>query len=132
MGSTAKADHKPTVAGMSPVLAVQAFHGNRKTAILREGCLELGRRSQHEDSVCSQRLDFAITNSSHTAVEGRESPYDGLGVLPGLYNVVDSARQTGIIVGDRARQPTPRPRGIFATAFDLRQMNILQSIAAGE
>jgi len=134
MGSTAKADHKPTVAGMSPVLAVQAFH-------LANGKLRYyGRAVWNSGEGANTKTVFAVSawiSPSPTlhilAVEERESPYDGLGVLPGLYNVVDLGEgRTGIIVGRSGEDSNSTDLVEYRDGVDLRQMNILQSIAAGE
>jgi hypothetical protein len=134
MGSQAKADHKPTVADMSPVFAVQTFR-------LANGELRYYARAVwNSNEGANTKTVFALSawiSPSPTlhilAVEGRESPYDGLGVLPDLYNVIDlGGGRTGIIVGRSGEDDNSTALLEYRDGVDLGQMRILQSIGAGE
>jgi len=87
-GEHSQADHKPTVAGMSPVLAVRHSFGNGKREYYGRlfGMGEGANTRQCFKSAPGFRPSPLFT---YWLWKGRESPYDGLGVLPGLYNVVD-------------------------------------------
>jgi len=134
MGSTAKADHKLTVAGMSPVFAVQAFHlANGKLRYYARAVWNSGEGANTK-TVFALSAWISPSPTLHIlAVEGRESPYDGLGVLPDLYNVVDlGGGRTGIIVGRSGEDSNSTDLLEYRDGLDLRQMRILQPIGAGE
>jgi hypothetical protein len=134
MRNAAKADRKLEVAGMSPVFAVQAFHlANGKLRYYARAVWNSGEGANTK-TVFALSAWISPSPTLHIlAVEGRESPYDGLGVLPDLYNVVDlGGGRTGIIVGRSGEDDNSTVLLEYRDGVDLRQMRILQSIGAGE
>jgi hypothetical protein len=134
MGSTTKADSKLTVASMSPVFAVQAFLlANGKLRYYARAVWNSGEGANTKTVLALSAWISPSPTLHILAVEERESPYDGLSVLPGLCNVVDLGRgRTGIIVGRSGEDDNSTDLLEYRDGVDLKQMRILQSIAAGE
>jgi len=118
----------------SPVFEVSAFR-------LADGTLRYYARAEWKPEKDLDRTGFALgawispSPTAHIlALQERTCGYDDFAsVLPNLLNVVDlGSGKTGIIIGINGDDSTALNLVEYRDGVDLRQMQVLQTIGAGE